>query len=553
LTDKILEASTMHRSTVFAAVLAASGLWGFEADAADAAACAAIASPVNAAPLAALTDAPTTILSARIVAAERDVPEHCRVEAQVSPTVGVLVKLPTTNWNGKFIEIGCGGPCGRYSLESTEPPLIRGYATAVSDMGHKGNEWGWAYNNAPAQLDFGFRATHVTAVAGKAITEAFYGKAASRSYYSGCSTGGRQGMVSAQRFPYDFDGIVAGAPVLNQTGVRALFLVWNARANIGPDRKPILAPDHLKVVRDAVMAACDGKDRLKDGLLQDPRACTWQPKEIECRGGSTDRCLTAAQVAVVERIYNGAATSEGRSLFPGMPRGSELSWTPDFIGRDGRVGDRLGNADGVSQSSINYLAFFYSPGPAYSAFDFDYDRDPPRLGLTEYVFNAQNPDLRAFKARGGKLIHYHGWDDNQIPAALSIDYYETVTRTMGGREATRDFYRLFALPAMNHCHTGIGASEADWLGALEAWVERGQAPDLVLAYKARAEGFAGAGRSFPQVTSATGETYLRLPRFPNDEQSYDVAAPRPVYAYPDVAVYSGSGDVNDPKRWRRAR
>lgn len=518
-----------------------------------AAACTALASPVNATRFAELRDAPATILSARVIAAERDVPEHCRVEAQVSPTVGILVKMPTTTWNEKFIETGCGGSCGRYMEELSEPPLIKGYAVALSDMGHKGNEWGWAYNNTPSQLDFGFRATHVTAIVGTALVDAYYGKQPRKKYYEGCSTGGRQGMVSAQRFPRDFDGIIAGAPVLNQTGVRALFLVWNARANLGPDRKPILTPDHLKVVRNAVMAACDGQDGLKDDILQDPRRCSWSPKDIECRGNAESNCLTAEQVAVVEKIYGGARTSEGRSLFPGMARGSELSWTPDFIGRDGKVGDRLGNQDGVSQSSINYLAFFYSPGPSYSALEFDYDRDPERLGMTEYIFNAQNPDLRAFKAAGGKLIHYHGWDDNQITAHLSFDYYDTVTRTMGGLDQTKAFYRFFAVPAMNHCHTGIGASEVDWLGALEGWVERGQAPDRVLAYKTRVASYPSERGSFARVTSSTGESYLRMPRFPSDSESYDPSAPRPVYAYPDVAVYAGSGDVNDPKNWRKAR
>lgn len=543
-----------HGLGVFAWLVAAAvSAPGAQAAEPTAESCAAIAGPGRAAHFAQLVDAPATILNARVIAAERDVPEHCRVEAQVSPTVGILVKLPTKSWNEKFIETGCGGPCGRYMVELSEPPLIKGYAVAVSDMGHKGNEWGWAYNNMPAQLDFGFRATHVTAIVGTALVEAYYGKKPRKKYYEGCSTGGRQGMVSAQRFPRDFDGIIAGAPVLNQTGVRALFLVWNARANLGPDRKPILSPDHLKLVRDAVMAACDAKDGLQDNILQDPRRCDWSPKQIQCRGASGGDCLTAQQVDVVEKIYGGSRTSDGRSLFPGMPRGSELSWAPDFIGRDGKVGDRLGNADGVSQSSINYLAFFYSPGPSYSALDFDYDRDPDRLGLTEYVFNAQNPDLRAFKAAGGKMIHYHGWDDNQITANLSIDYYETVTRTMGGRELTQEFYRFFAVPGMNHCHTGLGASEADWLGALEDWVERGKAPEQILAYKARAANYPTEGGSFARVTSATGELYLRMPRFPNDAQSYDPAAPRPVYAYDDVANYKGSGDVNDPKNWRKAR
>jgi feruloyl esterase len=487
----------------------------------------------------AIPDAPAAIYGASLVAPVRDLPEYCRIQGTVSPRIVFEVRLPTTTWNGKFLMQGCGGMCGALNMEAAEDSLVRGYAVVNTDMGHAGAAFvaTWAYNDRQAEIDFGYRATHVVAEAAKAIVASYYGKPPAYSYFNGCSTGGRQGMVQAQRFPYDFDGIVSGAPVLSEIGDGVLHLLWSARANAGPDGKPILDARKIPMIRAAVMAQCDALDGVKDNILQDPRACGFKPEEMQCKGGDRSDCLTAAEVAVVNRIYDGAHNSKGEKIFPGgMSRGSEYEWSPAFVGPTSSEGVKSNGAILGRQSMIyqftQYLTFFDDPGPGYDPMSFDWDRDPPRLMLTETLYNAQNPDLRKFKADGNKLILYHGWDDMEIPPGLSVDYYETATRTMGGPEATRDFFRLFMIPGMAHCRRGPGADGFDPVIALENWVERGQAPDFILTYK-----------------MVKDQPYAGLPRLRFPLKREDYAWTRPVYAYPNVTAYTGSGDWKDPANW----
>ena len=537
------------------AVAALAGVLTESAQAEDPpAACAALANSVNAVRFTQLIDAPTTILSARLVAAggdgtiiENDFPEHCRIEGQVAPTVGFLLRMPTRSWNGKFMFGGCGGPCGNYLTDRVDPALARHYAVVVTDMGHKGQGWGWAWDNLPGQIDFGWRSTHVTAIAAKAIVAEFYGKAASKNYYFGCSTGGRQGMVSAQRFPKDFDGIVAGAPVWNQTGNNPYFGSWNAVVNI--DRKtmqPILDSSKLPLIHKAVMAACDAIDGLADGLLQDPRRCAWDPAEILCKGRAADNCLTKPEADVVRKIYQGATNAQGEPFFFGMARGSEDQWAPVWINAKGLPGAALGGPGLIANSMQQYVSFYTEAGPFYSAMDFDYERDPERLAMKEYIFNAQNPDLRKFKKAGGKLILYTGWHDNNIPPEAAIDYYETATQTMGGAATTMDFFRLFMLPAVNHCRYGFGGGEVDWITAIENWIERGIAPEQVIAHHITTEPYP----SIERPGGDPGDRLTRPPRHPLPVGSFDRA--RPVYPYPEIAEFSGSGDAAKPENWRKA-
>ncbi len=513
-----------------------------------AAACAAFQPSLNFSPmvqyLAQLPDAATTVISAKIVPAERGVPELCRIEGLIAPTIGFVLKLPTQDWNGKMLMGGCGGPCGMIPNDKFDPPLVRHYAVIATDMGHKGVGWAFGYQNLQGLMDFGSRATHLTAVAGKALVNLYYSQAAKQSYFYGCSTGGRQAMVEAQRFPDDFTGIVAGAPPYDQTGDTPLFLSWGARANVDANGKPILDASKLPLVREAVMGACATKSDKAVGVLQNPLACTWDPGAIACKeGASAASCLTAAEADVVRKIYTGATTSKGRKLYFGMPRGSELSWAPSFVNSDGKPGNYLSGFGGAGNSMMTYAAYFYSPGPSYKETDFDYDRDPQRLGVMEGLYSAKNPDLRAFKAAGGKLLLFHGWDDNQIPAEATIDYYETATRTVGGPEATRPFFRLFMMPGMGHCRGGPGGGDFDWLTAIENWVEKDQAPDQVIAHRPKLD-------TYPMVRNAAGETYVQLPRYPLPEDSYDRT--RPVFAYPDVAQWKGKGDPARAENWVKA-
>ncbi len=331
----------------------------------------------------------------------------------------------------------------------------------------------------------------------------------------------------------------------NETGDAPLFLEWNMRVNVGDDGSQILYPDKLPLIHEAVIQACDALDGLEDGILRDPRECRWDPSEIECqRGQSADSCLTPAESDVVRKIYSGATDSAGKPLYWGMPRGSEDQWSPLFI----RSGQMAPMGFGRPGSSITgYLAFYYPPGPGYSIMDFDYDRDPSRLALNETLYSAGNPDLREFKAAGGKLILFHGWHDNNIPPEASIDYYETATRTMGGEGPTKEFFRLFMMPAVNHCRYGIGGGEVDWVTYLENWVERGQAPDYVIAHKMRQE-------PYPVLegvrANTTFGTYTQMARHPLEPSTYDRT--RRVYAYPDVAEWSGEGDPDDATNWALA-
>lgn len=508
-----------------------------------AAACSALANSANAARFGEIPDAPTTVAAVRVVPATRDLPEHCRVDGIVAPSVGFLLRMPTRTWNGKFMMGGCGGPCGNYLVDRIDPALVRNYAVVTTDMGHKGPGWSFGYHNLQGQIDFGYRASHVTQAAAKAIIAAYYGKAAARNYYWGCSTGGRQGLVFAQRFPQDFEGLIAGAPVLDETGDGPYFLEWGSRVNLGPDGKAILTADKLPLVHKAVLAACDALDGLADGILLDPRRCAWDPAQLLCKGGPAKDCLTKAEADVVRKIYEGASNSKGEKLYWGMARGSEDQWSPFWIPRTAAESSLFASNQALPTA---FMAFFYPPGPGYTLNDFDYDRDPARLALTESLYSAKNPDLRGLQKAGGRLILYHGTHDNNIPYRASADYYETATRTMGGEDATRRFFRFFALPAVNHCRYGLGGGEVDWLTVLETWVERGEAPDFVVAHHMVQEPYP----IVPGAEADTQGTYTQMARHPLPAGSYDRT--RPVYAWPDQARYKRTGDPARAGNWEKA-
>jgi len=506
-----------------------------------------LAVPANAAPSAeacaglaradftGLPDAPTALTAATVVEAANDLPAYCRVEGTIAPQVGFELRMPMTTWNGKYLQQGCGGMCGWINMGACEDALARDYAVANTDMGHKGapNSALWALNNRQAEIDFAYRATYVTSLAAKAIIARFYGTPASRAYFRGCSTGGRQALVLAQRFPHAFDGIIAGAPVLNQTGVGILHLLWSGRAPPDPTGKPLLTPAHVDLVRRSVMTACDGRDGLEDGIIQDPTACRWAPRALTCGVSRGADCLTGAQVAAVERLYGGARDAAGRPLFPGgMPRGSEHQWVPAFVGANGATSLVMGPGS-LIRDVLRYQVFWDDPGAAADPMAFDFDRDADRLRLVEPLYNAQNPDLSAFEARGGKLIMWHGWDDLEIPATLSIDYFRRLEAAMGGREAARGFARMFLLPGVAHCRRGPGPDTFDELGYLEAWVERGVAPDVVTAHKL-----------------ATEQNYLGLPRPRFPLKPAEVRWTRPVPAYPLVAVRRGAAPPEQARAWR---
>lgn len=470
----------------------------------------------------AIPDAPTHIKSAQRVEATEVVPAHCLVRGYIAPQVGIELHLPLQGWNGKFLEVGCGGYCGVFFSTHCHGPLRRGYACIASNMGHDSTatDAKWAYNDLQAQIDWAYRATHVAAVAGKAITEWFYSQGPSRSYYTGCSTGGRQGLIAAQRFPDDFDGIVAGAPVVYFASY-PLDLLWPLQALTGADGNFVLSKADARLLHDAVLAQCDLDDGVKDGVIGNPLACRFDPAELQCRRGRSNACLTESQVRAVQSVYAGPKVTNARRAYPqGAIPGSELNWVSDQLsftstGRD------------LVLEGFRYMIFMPAPGPTWNLGQFDFNKDVARTNLFAALASANNPDLREFAGRGGKLISYFGWQDPSPPEV--VDYYETVERTMGGRDATQDFFRLFMVPGMDHCTGGAGPFAIDYLSYLEDWVEKGKAPDVMI----------GA-----HVPKATGPEPARELIFPLDP-SIPVTFTRPVYPYPIRAVYSGAGDPND--------
>src|SRR5579862_3455759 len=450
--------------------------------------------------------------------------------------------LPTSNWNHKFLEIGCGGYCGKSFISAgplgCDGPVSKGYACIASDMGHqgRGDDAVWAYNNLQADVDYGFRATHVTALAGKAITERFYSHAPARSYYTGCSTGGRQGLVEAQRFPWDFDGIVAGAPAIRLSAT-LLNIMWASLAVEDKSGKPLFTQTEVELLHNAALAKCDLDDGLKDGVISNPQACKFDPATLICRAGATSNCLSEKQADAARKIYAGPMTSSGKQIYPhanGVMPGAEL----EFKSYEG--------GSSFSRNFFRFLAFVPDAGPKWERRDFDFDRDYKRLDMVEALYGGTDPDLRRFKAAGGKLILYHGWADaggGGISPLKTVDYYDTVENTMGGRAATRDFLRFFTMPGMGHCGGGSGANDFDYLSYLEKWVEYGHAPDKMVGTHVDVDKFMEAHANDPNADEEQLEAEWQA--FMQDPANRTFS--RPVYVYPAYAKYKGSGDRNDAR------
>jgi feruloyl esterase len=484
-------------------------------------------------------DAPTEVLAASYQPSAGRTPAYCRVEGYVAPQVGFEIRLPVAGWNGALLEVGSGGWGGEMYLFFCEGPLRKGYACIASDMGHKGASSSglWAANNPQAQIDFAYRATHVTALAGKAIVTAFYDTAPARALMFGCSTGGYQGMVEAQRFPWDFDGIVAIAPDMTGEADLSMRIVWNTRAFTDDDGKAVLSASEQQLLHQAVLAKCDMTDGIRDGIVGDPVGCEFDPKVLECRPGHSTNCLAPDKVAAVSRIYSGPVDSHGlrlstRGVFPG----SELDWQA---------------SDGAEVAEFfKYLVPGGGAGPKWRLGDFNFDHDYRRLGLGA-LYSDNNPDLRQFKAAGGKLLVAQGGNDAvEIPGA-AVDYYQTVIRTMGGRAATENFFRLFIVPGMKHCSGGSGAFAIDYLGALETWVAQGKAPDKLMGAHVDSQYLLRLNKD-PSRSEADRIWWAALQLPLPLEHDVPVTFSRPVYPYPRVAVYKGRGDPNDAENYSAA-
>jgi feruloyl esterase len=487
-------------------------------------------SPRSCAGLAALT-LPNTTITTEIVAAGAfrppqpprpgaptadfaTLPAFCRVWGSITPSADSDIRfelwLPAQNWNGRFLQTGNGGAAGSIFYETLADPLARGYAVANTDTGHQGEQgdFTWAANHPERLIDYQYRAAHELTVVGKALTTARYGRPPAKAYWDGCSAGGRQGLKEAQRFPDDYDAIVAGAPASNWSALMAFSIIVE-RNLTGADA---LSVDKLGLLKEAAIAACDAQDGVVDRVIGRPASCRFDPASLQCGTSRTDACLSATEVAAATRVYAGVVNRAGHTLLAGPGPGSEPQWaifaSPQFRFSIGS----------------SYFRHVVAHDPDWDPARFDVDADVARMEAQDAgAAKAMDPDLSAFIARGGKLLTYHGTADGLIPYANSIDYHDRVVAARGA-DAVRDHFALYVVPGMAHCGGGDGASAIDWLGALEAWDATGQPPPSIL------------GTHRPPASAASANS---------------VAKPftRPICRYPQWPAYNGAGDESDAASW----
>jgi feruloyl esterase len=464
--------------------------------------------------------------------AQKALPARCRVSGSIAPETGFEAWLPEDGWNGKLLMTGCFNLCGVIRADQMEDALTRGYATVTTDMGHSEQKYPdtrWAYNNPQLETDFAHRATHLTAVLARELVLAYYGRRAEHAYFRGCSTGGRQALVEAERYPDDFDGIIAGAPFNQALSVPHMF--WAERANTGPDGRPILGRAQFAILHKAALAACDGLDGLLDGIIGDPESCPFAPASLTCPDARKEGCLTREQVEAAEQIYEGPPLARSaRAPRAGAAVGSEFTWEDKLIGHEGKPSF----FHFVTQNWSQYLAYQPDPPPSAAPFTFDFEKDPPRLAAT-VAFGGYQGALEGFRGRDGKLIIYHGWADESLMPAHTLAFWEEAGRRLGGPAGLASFARLYLLPGVMHCGGGPGAGDVDYLTALEQWVEHGQAPDVLTAVKSR----------------SSTSVLEHQPRFP--PVASEILFTRPLYPYPDIARYPGKGDSNDAASFERVR
>jgi feruloyl esterase len=424
-------------------------------------------------------------------------PAICRVAATLKPTSDSDIKIelwmPTTGWNGRLESVGNGAWAGSIGYRDLATAVTAGYAAASTDTGHTGTTAVFVVGHPEKLIDFAYRAVHEMTLASKAITTAYYGKNPARAYFNGCSTGGRQALTEAQRYPDDYDGIVAGAAANYPTHLQGA-QVWTTE--ITNQSGGYIPPAKYQLIHKAVLEACDALDGVKDRVLEDPRRCHFDPQALLCKGSDAETCLTAAQVEVARKIYAGP----GASIFPGLERGSELGWATLSGPKPMALADE----------TYQYLVFH---DPNWDYLKFDAARD---IAIADKeigpIMDAVDPNLKPFFKHRGKLLMYHGWADAGIAPENSVNYFTSVEDKLGGKSKAADSIRLFMVPGMGHCAGGDGTDDFDKIGALATWVESNQAPDRI-----------------PAAHKTKGV----------------VDRTRPLCPYPQTAHYRGSGSTDD--------
>jgi len=453
----------------------------------------------------------------------------CRVVVEATPsadsTIEIEVWMPVERWNGKFRGQGNGGFAGEINFRAMGTAVHQGYATAGTNTGHSGGatDASWALGHPEKVTDFGYRAVHSMTQIARAAIKAFYGRNPQHSYFASCSNGGRQALMEAQRFPEDYDGVLAGAPANSWTHLLTKAVADAQATTLDP--ASYIPSRKLPAIARAVNAACDAQDGVADGVLNDPRQCHFDPATLLCKQGDSDACLTAPQATALQALYRGPRDSRGRTIFPGYVPGAEEG--------DGGWGPWItGSAPGKSLLFAFGTGYFSSM--VYEKADWDYRTANVEQALaaaeekTAHKLDATDANLTEFKARGGKLILYHGWNDPAISPLSTIEYYDSVVRRLG-RPQTDAFLRLYLVPGMQHCGDGPGPNSFGQAGpaptndprrnvlmALEQWVEKGSPPSAIVATK-----------------------------YVNDDPAKGVHTTRPLCPHPQTAKYNGQGDPND--------
>ncbi|MEO7274380.1 MAG: tannase/feruloyl esterase family alpha/beta hydrolase [Vicinamibacterales bacterium] len=428
----------------------------------------------------------------------------CRVAVTLTPTadsdIKIEVWMPATGWNGKFQAVGNGGWAGSLSYAAMSEALGLGYATSSTDTGHTGRGSGsFVLGHPEKYIDFAYRAVHEMTVAAKVVINAFYSTAPTHAYWNGCSTGGRQGLAEVQRYPKDFDGVIAGAQANPWTHLSARGLSLAQAALTDP--AAFIPPSKYPVIHRAVLEACDALDGVTDGLISDPTQCTFDPHTLTCEGADGPGCLTERQVQTARTMMRPARTARGDEIFPGLAPGTELGW-----------GSLAGGPE-PAPVVIDHYKYVVFKDPNWNWRTFSLDRDVARADTADKgTINAIDPRIQPFTRRGGKLLMYHGWADPVVSPGTSVNYYTTVEQALGGPFKAADSVRLFMVPGMGHCRGGEGPNSFDMVAALERWVENGIAPNRIVASH-MTEGHADRTR--------------------------------PLCPYPQVAAYRGTGSTDD--------
>jgi feruloyl esterase len=464
-----------------------------------------------------------------------DLPAYCKVKAEAMPTADSDIKfevwMPVASaWNGEYLQLGNGGLAGSIGYPLMNTQLSHHFAVAATDDGHEaqGTDGAWAIGHPEKVIDFAYRAVHLTNVHARAILEAFYGHKQKYAYFNGCSEGGREAMMEAQRYPDDFNGILAGSSAHDWMGLMADF-AWNAQA-LGKDAASYIPEAKRSAIEKAALKQCGTQDGVTDSFIQDPQACHFDPSVLLCKAADSDDCLTQPQLTALEKIYSGAKDPvTGKQISVGYEPGPEAE--PGFPGIS-----YASYIYGPKQNATLHLAFsssfyggFVFEKPGYLSLTLDFHKDiataDAKVGA---IMNAMNPDLKPFKAHGGKLLQYHGWYDGSPAPMQSVEYHQAVVRAMGGERKVDDFYRLFMVPGMMHCGMGPGPNafgdmldsshygdpEHDIFAALRGWVEDNRVPAEIIATK-----------------------------FTNDVATQPVLMTRPLCPYPEKAMWDGKGDT----------